>query len=92
MQLWFEYGIVPVMKIKQLIKVLTALDPEMEILVSKDAEGNEYNYLEAHGVMTVVDFDGELTPFDLEVEGELEYFKDEGYHEYPNFKGLIFWP
>lgn len=40
------------MKIKQLIKKLQKLDPELEVIISSDAEGNCFNYLEDIDVET----------------------------------------
>lgn len=34
------------MKIKQLIKKLQKFNPELEVVVSSDAEGNNFNYLD----------------------------------------------
>jgi hypothetical protein len=34
------------MKIKQLIKELSILDPELEVILSSDAEGNSYHELD----------------------------------------------
>ena len=80
------------MKVKELMEVLSGLDPELEIIVSKDPEGNGYDTLYSHWVATVVNDDGEYTPFDLNDKEELDYFNEYEYNELPNFKALVLSP
>lgn len=69
------------MKVKELIEILKDVDPEREIYMSRDSEGNGYNSLWAYDTEALYDGDGSMYDSDWSAadvdmdEDEWEEFK-----------------
>lgn len=66
------------MKIRELLKVLTELNPELDVLVSSDKEGNSYSLLEDAELMRYIEGDDGVEVF---IAGLSEELREEGYTE-----------
>lgn len=74
------------MKVKALIELLSELNPEHEVVLSGDGEGNSYSPLADHGV-------GRYTP-ESTWSGEFssEGDPDEGYCTKKEVNAVVLWP
>ncbi len=73
------------MKVKELMNELKDVDPEREVVLSKDAEGNDYRFL--YTLDTDMFFDTkELYVFDEEER------KEEHYPTKDCVKAVVLWP
>lgn len=72
------------MKVKELISALSGFNSEAEVIVSSDAEGNDYSKLSAIESMAYVESDGFIELGYPRLTNEL---RDEGYSEEDVIKG-----
>lgn len=74
------------MKVRELIEALAALDPDADVFMAKDAEGNEYKPIEEACVME---------DLRLEVNAEMPWVVDEYWQEgliNDDERAVVIWP
>lgn len=75
------------MKVKDLIKELEKVDPELEVLKAKDDEGNGFHYIEVLDDDSYVPLN-EVGNYTIDTVYDLDYVEDE-LDEYKKF--VILW-
>lgn len=77
------------MKVKQLIEILNSCDPDAEVIISEDPEGNGYGRLHENSIMRDA---YALYTDELQVYHETDLSEVAGYDRLNLFKAIVLYP